>query len=289
MSKSIISNKKLLFLILAISVILSGLLRVLNNQYSHTALLFIGLPALVAMVVIEQVDRPKTRYEVVNYSLTLFLLFSAVFLGEGIVCILFTAPIFYFVANLLVAVITWLEKKNRKLKFVIGIPIMLLLFQPHSFNQKGSLRSVSDTKIVRTSYGFELLSSTPDLSENLPSIFKLGFPQPISVTGEDMNIGSRRVVIFKSTTRGEGELVLEIEDRTDTTLTFKVISDDTHIGRWLRWEKFIVEKIDLDDGSRDWTWTAEYRCNLEPRWYFEPAQDYVVHKMLEHLLNSFLQ
>jgi len=63
----------------------------------QTAALFVGLPALLAIVVIFSVT-PRTATGVACKAVTVGLLVSILFLGEGILCVVMSAPLFYAIA-----------------------------------------------------------------------------------------------------------------------------------------------------------------------------------------------
>jgi len=74
-----------------------ALYRILVQRHlEQTAALFIGLPTVLAILLVYFV-KPRTSFGVMMYSITLVLLFSALFLGEGFVCVLMAAPVVFAV------------------------------------------------------------------------------------------------------------------------------------------------------------------------------------------------
>ena len=67
------------------------------QQLQQTAALFVGIPALLAIVVVLFVS-PRSAKGVACKAVTVGLLVSLFFLGEGALCIVMSAPIFYGVA-----------------------------------------------------------------------------------------------------------------------------------------------------------------------------------------------
>ena len=67
------------------------------HRLEQTSALFIGLPALLALV-LALTPRAKSVTGIVMKGTTIALLLSAPILGEGFVCILMAAPIFYLIA-----------------------------------------------------------------------------------------------------------------------------------------------------------------------------------------------
>jgi hypothetical protein len=79
------------------------------HHLGQTAALFVGLPTLLAIVVVFCVS-PRSATGVACKAVTVGLLVSLLFLGEGLLCIVMAAPLFYVLAIL---VGTWLELANR--------------------------------------------------------------------------------------------------------------------------------------------------------------------------------
>src|SRR5687768_5864287 len=66
------------------------------QRLEHTALVFIGIPAVLAFMVVLSPD-PKSATGTILRVITLALLLAGVLFAEAFVCILFAAPVFYFV------------------------------------------------------------------------------------------------------------------------------------------------------------------------------------------------
>ena len=69
------------------------------------------------------------------YVVSMFLLLCAVLLGEGFICILMMAPLFYGVGAIIIAIRNILVKKNKQnLNAFILIPVLLLTSQIYEIN-----------------------------------------------------------------------------------------------------------------------------------------------------------
>src|SRR4030095_4285850 len=68
-----------------------------GGKQMQTALLFVGIPALIAIIVTLGVSA-RTATGVACKAVTVGLLVSVIFLGEGFLCIAMSAPLFYAVA-----------------------------------------------------------------------------------------------------------------------------------------------------------------------------------------------
>ena len=121
-------SKNKLYGIVAVLVIIGLTFRfIVFGELEQTGLLFVGLPALLTIMMIKFPTTPKSAYGITFRVITLFLLMSSILLGEGIVCILFAAPIFYGVAALIIFIKSYLKKQERaKLFTVVIIPFLFV-------------------------------------------------------------------------------------------------------------------------------------------------------------------
>ena len=70
---------------------------IVAHSLQQTAALFVGIPALLAIVVVFMVS-PRSATGVACKAVTVGLLVSLLFLGEGMLCVVMSAPLFYAVA-----------------------------------------------------------------------------------------------------------------------------------------------------------------------------------------------
>ena len=83
-------SKLKLYIVVGVLAIISILFRVINEfHFEQESLLFVGLPALITVLVIKFAKPSSSLFGFVFKIITLFLLMSSVVFGEGVVCILF--------------------------------------------------------------------------------------------------------------------------------------------------------------------------------------------------------
>ena len=70
------------------------------HHLGQTAALFVGLPTILAVVVVLFVS-PRSATGVACKAVTIGLLVSLLFLGEGLLCVVMAAPLFYVLAILI--------------------------------------------------------------------------------------------------------------------------------------------------------------------------------------------
>lgn len=280
-----------LYIIVIVLTISSFVFRIINeNGLEQSSILFVGLPALIAFITIKFYPKTQSLYGIVFKVITLFLIMSGILFGEGIICILIAAPIFYGVGWLLVFLYSKLDDWNKTnlFSFVI-IPLILILSQPIKELNKPELISVSTTKVLNKKIGLNAFEFSPNFQNNLPNFFKLGFPKPVNIAGESLEIGSIKTITFDSMTKGEGVLTLEVIELNNNSIKFKPIGDSTHINHWLSWNEIEVHFKTIEDGKTQIQWESKFYCDLSPAWYFQPIEKYSVNLMNEFLISSYFE
>jgi len=280
--------KKQLYIIVIILVVTSLVFRLLNQwRLEQTSLLFIGVPALITLLVIKYANKPKTAYATMFYVVTLFLLLCGILFGEGLICLIIMSPLFYGIGALIVAITNSLNKRNKKnLKAYILLPILLLVSQFHEINKTPQTLTISTKILVDKHTELSKMNYSPDFQKKLPSFFKIGFPKPIGIVGKGIEIGDTRTIKFLSNTKGIGELKLKIKEAKPSKLVFNIISDKTHIAHWLSYKEVSVE-LNQKDNKTEITWTTNFTCDLGPSWYFKPLEKTAIKLMNEHLVRSY--
>src|SRR5262245_388738 len=153
------------------------------HHLDQTAALFVGLPAIIAVVVVYTVS-PESATGVALKAVSIGLLVSLTMLWEGILCVLMSAPIFLAVA---VAVAQGIEAAQRQrehsrlyscLVLLVIVPFTLEGVTP--FTTIDRRETVTASKIVMApaaDVAQALLD--PPRFERLPSRYlRIGFPQP---------------------------------------------------------------------------------------------------------------
>lgn len=281
------SKSKLYIIVIALAIASLSYRLLSGMELKQTSLLFVGIPTLITLLLVKYSKKPNSAYGIAFLTITLFLLISGIFLGEGFVCILFMAPIFYAVTAILVWFYEFLKKKGKpKIYSFAVLPVLFLLFQPSEFVKNKPVYTIKTEKNVALDIELNLLNESPDFLENLPMFFKIGFPKPVSIEGSGLKKGDFRVIDFKSETKGIGELKLKVKEVSKNKVVFDIDSDKTHIGTWLTYKEIIVEIVE-EDRVKKVIWTTVFTCDLGPSWYFEEFEKYAVNLMNLHLINSY--
>ena len=113
-TKKVNNRKNILYGIVVVMAITNIAFKLLNEmRIEQTSILFVGIPALITILVIKYSKTPKSAASVVFTTVTIFLLLASVLLGEGMVCIIIMAPIFYLVAGVIVLIIKLIGRRDK--------------------------------------------------------------------------------------------------------------------------------------------------------------------------------
>lgn len=266
----------------------------------QTAALFIGIPALLAIVVVFAVS-PRSATGVACKAVTIGLLVSLLFLGEGMLCVLMSAPIFYAVAIVIAKLMDSARRRRSHssttwtscLIVVAAIPMSLEGVLPLTTVDREE--SVSQMRIVdASSQAIErAILTTPRFDRKLPLYLRAGFPRPIQTRIEQAANKTLWIVALRG---GEmringmeprtGDLVLVLEEARAGFMRWRAVSDSSHMTHFLTWREAVVEWEPITDNRSRITWTLRYRRGLDPAWYFGPWERYAAQLAAGHLIDS---
>ncbi|HEX5071768.1 MAG TPA: hypothetical protein VFW03_01110 [Gemmatimonadaceae bacterium] len=255
-------------------VVVSIAYRVLVMKHlEHTSLVFIGLPALAAVTLLH--TRPRTAIGTVNKVIAILLCLSGILFGEGLICILMAAPIFFLVGTAIGLVINKLTGRNwRGMVSLVVVPLSLEGVVPSLAFDREERVTVSRIVDATPDQVRLALASTPRFDRELPRFFRLGFPTPMHVTGEGLRVGDDRRVMFAHGQHHTGALVMRVTRTDSASALFTMASDSSYITHWLSWEEADVRWTPVGAGHTRVTWTLRYRRRLDPAWYFAPLERY---------------
>jgi len=272
---------------------------VLSNL-QQTAGLFIGIPALLAVIVTFGVS-PRSAIGVATKAVTIGLFVSMLFLGEGIVCVVMSAPLFYAIAIVIGSTMDVARKRQEAGGTTLMSCLVVLVMVPLSlegitgattFNRD---ESVSATRIVQASSPdvARALVETPRFNRVEPLYLRAGFPSPTSLRTEQQGGAARWIVQFRG---GEmrlngmeartGDLVLEVEESRPGLIRWRAVSDTSHMTHFLDWHASVVQWEAVDAHTTRVTWTLRYRRWLDPAWYFGPMERYAMRLAAGYLIDS---
>jgi hypothetical protein len=287
-----------LIVALAIGVIVYRALAM--HRLDQTAALFIGVPTILAMVVVFGA-RPRSATGVACKAVTIGLLVSMLFLWEGVMCVLMSAPLFYLVAICVSWLMQYAMKPNDNAAMTLRSCLVLLLMVPMSLEGVTEFTTVNRDESVTAS---QIVSATPDAVERAlfepprfdrirPLYVRGGFPSPVA-TRVERSAGQTQWVIemrggellLTGMEPRTGDLTLALEEARPGLVRWRVVSDTSHMTHFLQWREVVVEWKAVDATTTRVTWTLRYLRGLDPAWYFGPMERYATRLAAGYLIDS---
>jgi hypothetical protein len=233
-------------------------------------------------------------------AVTVGMLVSLIFLGEGMVCIAMSAPLFYVVAVAIGVAVdrTWRHADKAPTTFACLAVLVIVSMSLEGVSDATSFSRdewVSETRVVHASPRAieRALFEPPRFDRVLPLYLRAGFPRPVSTRLERSTAGTRTVIRFRG---GEmrldgveprtGDLILELEETRPGSVRWRAVSDDSHMTHFLAWSEARVQWEAAGADSTRVTWTLRYRRGLDPAWYFGPWERYATHLAAGYLIDS---
>lgn len=269
----------------------------------QTALFYIGLPVVLALIVV-LLARPQSAVGVAMAVTTVLLLLSGPLLGEGMVCLVIAAPLIYGVVALVAWVCTALSGGDRYGPHsYVAVPLLFALtlegvaglsLLPRQDTGVGSALVAAEPEQVAAAL------ATPPTYESPEAFFlsAIAFPEPVEAVGEGLAVGDTRLIHFtpRTTLALDDEptprhMELEIIDsrvHADGGRVVFGVTDDTTLARWMdlrtataTWER--------EAGGTRLTWEFDYTRTYDPSWYFGPVQSYATDLAAAYLADTFAE
>lgn len=282
------SQWSLIFLILVVSAGSVMFRLIMFRGLEQTAVLFIGIPAVLAMS-LAMTPKAKTAKGGIMKGLTLTLLLSGVFLGEGFICILMASPIFYLVGLVVGALVDRNREKRQTtlscLLLILGLMSIEGTAPKLSFNREETVRASQVVTASETDVQLAL-SHSPRTDTPLPTYLRMGFPRPTEARGEGLQVGATRTIHFAGGEGHPGNLLLKVRESRPGYVRFEVVSDSSKVAHWLDWKSSEVDWTALDGEHTRVNWTLHFERRLDPAWYFRPWEQYATHLAAEHLIRA---
>jgi hypothetical protein len=282
-------------LIAAVAIALLTYRLLVGHHLEQSAGLFIGVPAVLAMIVVLFVS-PTSAVGVIFKALTIAILLSALFLWEGVLCIVMASPLLYAVGAIIGAVI---DQARRARAETVASCLLFLALMPMSLEDTGVGPAFNRREVVTASRLVSASSdaiataveSTPRFNRVLPPYLRVGFPRPAHTTiADDQSLWIVRMRGGEMKINGmeprAGDLVLRVVERTAQTIRWRVESDDSHMTHFLLWREAQVQWQTVNATTTQVTWTLTYDRNLAPAWYFGPWERYATRLAAAYLIDT---
>jgi hypothetical protein len=274
---------------LAIAFSVGALLyRLLLHQHlGQTSALFMGIPAVLA-ILLALTPKAETVTGGIVKGITLALLIIAPLQGEGYLCILLAAPLFYFVGVLIGLAADWRrEHRNGTLSCVaiVLLPLCLEGVLPQLTWNRSQTVEVTKTIEALPDEVEEALAQSPRIDTPLPHYLRIGFPRPLEAHGDGLTVDATRTIHFAGA-EGDppGDLVMRIAEHHPGFVRFETISDASKLTQWLRWNSSEVMWKQIDATHTQVVWRVHFQRQLDPAWYFTPWERAAVHEAASYLI-----
>lgn len=282
-------RRALVFLIVAVSAV-SALYRILLHQHlGQSAAMFLGIPAVLA-ILLALAPKAETVTGGILKAITLALLIIAPILGEGYLCILFAAPLFYAVGIVVGLIVDWRREKREGTLVCVAVVLLPLCLEgvvPElTFHR---MQSVKVSRVVTATEAdvARALEQSPRVEVLLPGMLRIGFPRPLAAYGKGMDIGSTRTIHFAGA-EGDppGDLVMKVVESRPGYVRFETVSDKSKLTQWLLWRSSDVTWRKIDSRHTEVSWRIGFDRQLDPAWYFTPWERLAVSRAAEFLIEA---
>ncbi|GAB2827903.1 hypothetical protein GCM10022221_27760 [Actinocorallia aurea] len=254
----------------------------------QTALFYVGIPALIALTVV-WTARPKSTIGTITATITVGLALAGPLLGEGVICLVVAAPLFYGVG----ALVGWSADqgvRRRGMNALLALPL-LLAAQGVSVIVADLPRGSAVTATRTASAGFDVeraLAAEPVFGPFDSRFLRLKFPRPVRSDGTGLDVGATRVITFTPRrSLGIGarpeprSMELRVVRHEPGRVVF-AITEDTTLARWLRFEE-----AEFGWQGARLSVTLRYDRTFDPSWYFGPIQRHAMGEAAAYLAETF--
>ncbi|MEO1857790.1 MAG: hypothetical protein ABGY95_10585 [Rubritalea sp.] len=262
----------------------------LLETQEQTALMFIGLPTILAIALAMTPTAKSTTGRICKGMTMAFLMFGILAI-EGFICILMAAPLFYLIGAIIGKVIDSKRSKNVYCSVVVVLGIMSIegVNESLSFERAETITIQRDLEMSSDQVRQHLTQGPAFDLEQLPGFLQLGFPCPQNIKGNGIELGNTWTIHFAGGEGKPGDLVVQVTESTAERITLSCVSDQSHIAHWLSW-KDITWNLDPTANDRTIvTMTINYNRDLDPAWYFKPIERYGVRKAGEYFCDQLFQ
>ncbi|WP_419805171.1 hypothetical protein [Terriglobus sp.] len=260
------------------------------HNLQHTSLMFMGLPAVCALL-LACAPAAKSATGAVVKGITLVLLVLAPLLGEGWFCILIASPLFYLV-GVIVGLI--MDSSRRRDKTAMGCVALLALVPAclEGVSPRWTVTRAATVEVRRVVHApaadvAAALAGGMDVRVPRPLLLRFGFPAPLRSWGNGLGVGAEHGVHFAGAEGAPaGDLHLRVVESLPGYVRLEAVQDGSKLLQWTRWRTSEVSWIALDATHTAVVSRITYDRQLDPAWYFGPLERAAVRGAAGYLLDS---
>ncbi|MBF7072641.1 hypothetical protein ISG33_04415 [Glaciecola sp. MH2013] len=298
-------NKRLrnIYILLVIGLA-SLLIRLLiSYEFDKTALLYVGIPFLVALALLSIVEKPEKPslhhyyLHIVLWSL-IVMLGTSIVLFEGIICVVMFMPIYFaiiFLMYLFELLVKYLNHTDKNKHYAHVLPVLIVM---SAF--EGVIPSTSFNRDYSVTKELIVNSTTAEIKHKLTQPMQLEvernwllslFPMPSRIDAGTLKSGDIHTIDFVYhrwfvTNTHKGNMILELSSVEQDYIQTTFLEDSSYIGNYLRLRGTEIRFTPIEDGSTKVILTIHYHRFLDPVWYFGPLQEYAIGQTASLLLEE---
>ena len=254
-----------------------------DTGLSESGLYFIGVPGTMAILVtLIPMGVNQTTFGIARGT-TICVLASAIAIREGFICVLMALPLILPI----ISITAWAARRGRQGQvsaFIVPLLLLGLATEGVVYDLPDQIQA-SETRVLDTTSDDLIVSlaQPAELPSLEPVLFQLPFPRPTAFVGEGADVGDIRIVEFGPDAE-QGELTLQISEKTSDSITWDIVSDTTPMAGWMVFHDASAEWAPSPDGL-EVTVTIDFERSLSPAIYFDPLQRWGVGEMAEVLMD----
>lgn len=256
---------------------------------SDSGLLYIGLPALLAILVLQIPSKSITGRLLIG--LTLVLLLAVPVLREGTVCVIMSAPLMYAVVAAIGLLFDWVAQYWNRTNASILVTCLAVVLSMEGVTEATTFNrnEIVVTSRIIDGTPAEVMSRftvDPTIPTELPRLFDIGFPRPYAFKRDGDEIGSHFSLFFIKNEKISA-VTFELAEATPDRLVFTMVEDKSRVSRWMSWQKTAFTFRPTQDGRTEVICAISFWRRLDPVWYFGPIERYAVGLVGDMLLDHF--
>jgi hypothetical protein len=255
--------------------------------------MFVGIPLLIG-VLVAYMTRPQSGVGTTIKVVTILLCVVCPLVGEGFICILMAAPLFYafaVVGYYLVDAIMKKVRPNRRggpLAILLVPFVMAMLTSDRNHIDNPATNTVVDEIFVAASPErvMQTITQTDTVVPNFPFFLKLGFPLPTTIKHETNGITRMHFDPRSEPWPGTNTIVSrETTDPVRHTIDYDILEDGTKLARWLTFRRTGFEIVPTTGGSLLRQRTV-YQQRMQPGFYWNPLENFAMGQMHGYALRN---
>lgn len=293
-------TRRWLFL-LALSLAGGVLVRLLTaTGYSGTALMYLGLPWLVAVLLALTTQHDTAKGSDLGKTTRdslIVMLGSSFVLGEGFLCVLFFLPIYLLIIGV-IALGTSLARRSNSKRSVHLAPLLVALLalegtHPALTLERNNVLTVEQTTPLTIARLQANLRQPIELKNPTSSNLSRIFPLPYQIDSNGFKRGSEHILHYRYarwlwSNVHEGQLRLHIESMSDHHISVQATDNSSYLATYLNLQRFELAFAPTANGTTRVSLSVHYERSLDPAWYFSPLMRVAITGTAEHLLEQIV-